>query len=153
MRRILMAPVNITVAYWHWAVSRGGKWGKGLALGVPAVAIILFVAGLAGGSEKEAEDSVPQPTQAAVVTIASTVEPSPVSTAVPPTETPQPTETPALAAEPTVAIVIPTEPPPPPAQPPAGTCCKVCGDSKACGDSCISPDKNCTKPPGCACDG
>ncbi len=39
--------------------------------------------------------------------------------------------------------------------PPAGNqvCCKVCTSSKACGDSCISKDKTCTKPPGCACQG
>jgi hypothetical protein len=32
-------------------------------------------------------------------------------------------------------------------------CCKVCTSSKACGDSCISKSKTCTKPPGCACQG
>lgn len=32
-------------------------------------------------------------------------------------------------------------------------CCKVCKKGKACGDSCISVDKNCTKGVGCACDG
>jgi hypothetical protein len=31
------------------------------------------------------------------------------------------------------------------------TCCKVCSSGKACGDSCISKSKTCTKPPGCAC--
>jgi hypothetical protein len=30
-------------------------------------------------------------------------------------------------------------------------CCKVCHKGKACGDSCISRDKDCNKPPGCAC--
>jgi hypothetical protein len=30
-------------------------------------------------------------------------------------------------------------------------CCKVCKKGKACGDSCISRDKDCHKPPGCAC--
>jgi hypothetical protein len=33
-----------------------------------------------------------------------------------------------------------------------GSCCKVCSVGKACGDSCISRDKACHKPPGCACD-
>lgn len=32
-------------------------------------------------------------------------------------------------------------------------CCKVCRSGKACGDSCISRDKTCTKPAGCACNG
>ena len=32
-------------------------------------------------------------------------------------------------------------------------CCKVCKKGKACGDSCIAVDKNCTKGVGCACDG
>lgn len=32
-------------------------------------------------------------------------------------------------------------------------CCKTCHKGKACGDSCISKEKQCNKPPGCACDG
>jgi hypothetical protein len=32
-------------------------------------------------------------------------------------------------------------------------CCKVCKAGKACGDSCISRDKQCHKGKGCACDG
>ena len=32
-------------------------------------------------------------------------------------------------------------------------CCKICRKGKACGNSCISRSKKCTKPPGCACDG
>jgi hypothetical protein len=31
-------------------------------------------------------------------------------------------------------------------------CCKVCSKGKACGNSCISQDKVCHQPPGCACD-
>ena len=31
------------------------------------------------------------------------------------------------------------------------TCCKICRKGKACGDSCIARDKDCHKPPGCAC--
>jgi hypothetical protein len=31
-------------------------------------------------------------------------------------------------------------------------CCKTCRKGKACGDSCIARDKQCHKPPGCACD-
>jgi hypothetical protein len=30
-------------------------------------------------------------------------------------------------------------------------CCKVCHKGKACGDSCISRDKDCNRPRGCAC--
>ncbi len=37
--------------------------------------------------------------------------------------------------------------------PPPNTCCKVCRASKACGDSCISRSKVCTKSAGCACRG
>jgi hypothetical protein len=35
----------------------------------------------------------------------------------------------------------------------AQACCKVCTTGKACGDTCISRDKECHVPPGCACDG
>ena len=35
----------------------------------------------------------------------------------------------------------------------AAACCKTCKKGKACGDSCISRDKKCHKPKGCACDG
>ena len=34
----------------------------------------------------------------------------------------------------------------------AERCCKHCSAGKACGDSCISRDKQCHKGPGCACD-
>ena len=32
-------------------------------------------------------------------------------------------------------------------------CCKVCHAGKACGNSCISRDKECHQPRGCTCDG
>ncbi|PTQ74536.1 hypothetical protein C8N42_104181 [Celeribacter persicus] len=32
-------------------------------------------------------------------------------------------------------------------------CCKVCRKGYACGNSCISRDKACHQPPGCACNG
>lgn len=32
-------------------------------------------------------------------------------------------------------------------------CCKVCTTGKACGNSCIAKNKNCTKGAGCACNG
>ena len=35
---------------------------------------------------------------------------------------------------------------------PADQCCKVCGDSQPCGDSCIAADLECSQEPGCACD-
>lgn len=35
----------------------------------------------------------------------------------------------------------------------AASCCKVCKAGKACGNSCISRDKQCHRPKGCACDG
>ena len=31
-------------------------------------------------------------------------------------------------------------------------CCKTCTTGKACGDTCISRDKECRVGPGCACD-
>jgi hypothetical protein len=40
----------------------------------------------------------------------------------------------------------------PTAAPTARVCCKVCTSGKACGDSCLSADKTCHQPPGCACD-
>lgn len=42
-------------------------------------------------------------------------------------------------------------------QPPAAAvpqaCCKICTVGKACGNTCISRDKQCHVGPGCACDG
>lgn len=35
---------------------------------------------------------------------------------------------------------------------PAETCCKVCTQGKACGDSCISASNECHEGQGCACD-
>ena len=32
-------------------------------------------------------------------------------------------------------------------------CCKVCKKGKACGNSCISEEKTCHQPQGCACNG
>jgi hypothetical protein len=32
------------------------------------------------------------------------------------------------------------------------SCCKVCTDSKACGDSCIATNQTCHQTGGCACD-
>ena len=37
-------------------------------------------------------------------------------------------------------------------QPQLAVCCKTCRKGKACGNSCISRSKTCSKPPGCACD-
>lgn len=34
-----------------------------------------------------------------------------------------------------------------------GPCCKTCRQGKACGDTCIAEDAQCTVGPGCACDG
>ena len=39
-----------------------------------------------------------------------------------------------------------------PACDPLSYCCKVCRKGKACGNTCIARDRNCTQPPGCACD-
>lgn len=35
----------------------------------------------------------------------------------------------------------------------AAGCCKTCRAGKACGDSCISASKSCSKAKGCACNG
>lgn len=43
--------------------------------------------------------------------------------------------------------------PPTPTNAPPRACCKICSKGKACGDSCISKDKNCNVGPGCACNG
>lgn len=34
----------------------------------------------------------------------------------------------------------------------AESCCKKCSKGKACGDTCIPRDHNCSKGKGCACD-
>ncbi|MCA9381522.1 hypothetical protein KC678_04610 [Candidatus Dojkabacteria bacterium] len=67
-----------------------------------------------------------------------------------------------LVLEPTPIPVQPTPEPQPaplpipvPQPTPASQqqyCCKHCSKGKACGDSCISRDKVCHQPPGCACD-
>jgi len=41
----------------------------------------------------------------------------------------------------------------PKAFPTQAGCCKICREGKACGNTCISRDKMCHQPPGCACDG
>jgi hypothetical protein len=41
---------------------------------------------------------------------------------------------------------------PAPEQPEPPPCCKTCRKGKACGDTCIARDKDCTEPKGCACD-
>lgn len=33
------------------------------------------------------------------------------------------------------------------------SCCRVCRTGKACGNSCISRDRTCRQPRGCACNG
>ncbi|HEY0038543.1 MAG TPA: hypothetical protein VGB66_17730 [Longimicrobium sp.] len=41
-----------------------------------------------------------------------------------------------------------------PTDPGSGSsCCKVCKEGKACGDSCIARNRTCTKGSGCACNG
>ena len=37
--------------------------------------------------------------------------------------------------------------------PGSSSCCKVCKDGKACGDSCIAKTATCNQPSGCACNG
>jgi hypothetical protein len=40
---------------------------------------------------------------------------------------------------------------PEPQRPVATSCCRVCTKGCACGNACISCNKVCRKPPGCAC--
>jgi hypothetical protein len=35
----------------------------------------------------------------------------------------------------------------------SGACCRTCRKGKACGDTCVARDRECTVAPGCACDG
>jgi len=37
--------------------------------------------------------------------------------------------------------------------PAPASCCRVCHQGQACGNSCISRTRCCHQPPGCACDG
>lgn len=77
----------------------------------------------------------------------------PVAQSIPPTPRPQAPATP----RPVRVVTIPTSTPvtrfDPPTAAPARSCCKVCTGSKACGNSCISRNKQCHQPPGCACQG
>lgn len=62
------------------------------------------------------------------------------------------------AAPPSAEAPPPIEEPPPATAetpsydpvPPAG-CCRVCTRGKPCGDTCIAQDRECHRPPGCAC--
>jgi hypothetical protein len=64
-----------------------------------------------------------------------------------PAPPPKPTAT--VTPIPYRAVPIPTLAP----APSYSGCCKICRNSKACGDSCISWGKTCHKGPGCACQG
>ena len=59
----------------------------------------------------------------------------------------------ALVAAFSVASLLAWAPDPEPVEPEEEVCCKVCHKGKACGDTCIARDKECTAEPGCACDG
>lgn len=100
----------------------------------------------------------PIPTVAPIPTNTETVTPEPTVTIQPTTtDTPTLTATPLLTSTPLPTVIIePTDTPMPIIQPYAEptqrVCCKYCSAGKACGDSCISGDKVCDEPPGCACD-
>ena len=81
-----------------------------------------------------ATPTLPPPTNTPVPSQPTSTPIPPTNTPIPPTNTPLPQPTP---------VPRPTQ----------RTCCKTCVKGKACGDSCISKDKTCHKPPGCACDG
>jgi hypothetical protein len=84
------------------------------------------------------------------ITLTSTITFTPTITSTPtitltPTSTKKPTSTASLTLLPNVNVF--------PTQGSSGqTCCKHCGsDSQPCGNSCISLNKTCHQPPGCAC--
>lgn len=128
----------------------------------PTVQLVIDTATATATSEPTYTPIVDTPTLAAMLTNTPTLTNTAISTA---TNTRLPTKRPtlkptAVRAAPTIRVlptkiptifVAPTNPPPPP--PPSGGCCKHCtpGKSKPCGDSCISVDKTCHQPPGCAC--
>jgi hypothetical protein len=85
---------------------------------------------------------------AGVVTITGADDEIAIVEAPPPPATPFPTPTivPTWTPIPVRVATIPS------LSPNTSSCCKHCGpNSKACGDSCISKNKNCKKGPGCAC--
>jgi hypothetical protein len=53
----------------------------------------------------------------------------------------------------TEAPVVVDEPQSEPSPLPTGPCCRTCRKGKACGDTCVARDRECTVEPGCACDG
>lgn len=63
-------------------------------------------------------------------------------------DTPTPTNTPTPTVEP---APVPIEPAAIATPMSSQACCKVCRKGRACGDSCINVGKECTEPPGCAC--
>jgi len=113
MRDTLAAPLRLVHAYWRWAEARGTKWGKGLAFGVPVVAllfaVLVVVGSVTGGDETPQEvggsaqakateskkvTNEPKVTNTPRVRVTDTAEPpSPTQTPMPPTPMP-PTSTP-----------------------------------------------------------
>lgn len=67
------------------------------------------------------------------------------------TSTPLPISTPVIVQPTSVPTVFSLPTSAPASVQPATTCCKICQKGVACGDGCISKDKVCTLPPGCAC--
>ncbi len=141
-------------------------WYAPLALGVAFLTVLIALAAAAGGV---GQSSVVYVTVTPMPTVLSTQEPTtqPASTKAPtrtrkattkalPTGVPAvPTKTKAPMLQPTAKPTArPTSRPtlrPQPTSAPVN-CCKHCGpNSKPCGDSCISRDKECHKSGGCAC--
>ncbi len=101
--------------------------------------------------------ATPTPSPTFTLMPTETPTPSPTFTFMP-TETPIPTSTPYPVNTPTSQPadspeIVPTASlDQPPSVDVPSFCCKYCGPtSKACGDSCISLNKNCHQPIGCAC--
>jgi len=100
--------------------------------------------------------------EADVIVAASEYVPPTLTPTSTPTATPRPTvrstasptATPRPTVRPTPKPVAPSRlQPVEPSKSQPRACCKICRKGKACGDSCISSNKVCHKPPGCACNG
>lgn len=112
------------------------------------------------GSAQPVSPSRPMPTKPAVPVAAEVVSEVPVVRvdAELPTAAPEPEPEPPNAVESNfVDEGMPTEPAREVSENPelsdlTGECCRTCRKGKACGDTCVARDRECTVAPGCACD-
>lgn len=98
--------------------------------------------------------SGPTPTVTAAPVASEPIHEVPVVRVEPQPEVPH---VPDAVAEPTVQDRTPADPSRdsseiPEASETTGECCRTCRKGKACGDTCVARDRECTVAPGCACD-